>query len=211
MLKTSVRDTRTSGRSVLHADTGLALVTLTVGAVVAGNSVWNGAPYPSADPDAVAQRLKVRSDGIYDDFALPGKYVADAGRVGTGACYYRGLRGIAHIDQARGDVRSFGLDWSVPDIPEAAARDAQQRVRQRLIQQGWKLTQDRDRTGTTFRKLGFRFENPDSGDQIDVEWNISTTTLFINVYAPCGKVPDDFKEHDWPEADWHPERRAPAA
>ncbi|GAB7109865.1 hypothetical protein JCM4814A_81800 [Streptomyces phaeofaciens JCM 4814] len=183
-------------------------VALSVAAVAVGNSVWNGAPYPSADPDVVAQRLKDRSDWVYDGFALPETYAANSGRVDTGACYYRGLRSIAHIDEARSDVRSFGLDWSVPDIPEATARDAQRRVRQRLVKQGWKLTHEGDRAGATFRELGFRFENPKDGDQVDVQWNDSTTTLFISVYAPCAQVPDGFEEHDWSEADWHPNGQA---
>ncbi|MFD5895395.1 hypothetical protein [Streptomyces sp. NPDC060366] len=56
---------------------------LSVAAVAAGNfalNVWNGAPYPSTDPDTVAQRLKDRSDEVYDCFALPGKYPAESGR-----------------------------------------------------------------------------------------------------------------------------------
>ncbi|MFE4916365.1 hypothetical protein ACFRCX_33245 [Streptomyces sp. NPDC056652] len=49
-----------SGRSVLYAVTGLMMAALLATAVVAGNVVWNGTPYPSADPDTVAQRLKQR-------------------------------------------------------------------------------------------------------------------------------------------------------
>lgn len=209
MFKTPVHRVRASGPAVRYAVTGLVLIALSVPAAVAGNSVWNGAPYPTADPDAVAQRLKDRSDGVYDDFALPDKYAADSGRIDTGACYYRGLRGIAHIDRPRRDVRSFGLDWSVPDIPEATARDAQRRVRERLMKQGWKLTHEGDRAGATFRELGFRFEDPEGGDQIDVRWNDLTTTLFISVYAPCGQLPDEFEEYGWSEADWHPKERTP--
>ncbi|MFD7833954.1 hypothetical protein [Streptomyces sp. NPDC059761] len=207
MFKSLVRRARASGRSVLYAVTGLVMVVLSVAAVAAGNFVWNGAPYPSADPDVVAQRLKARSDRVYDDFALPEKYAADSGTVDTGACYYRGLRSIAHIDEARSDVRSFGLDWSVPDVPEATAREAQRRVRQRLVQQGWKLTHEGDRAGATFRQLGFRFENPEGGDQVDVQWNDSTMTLFISVYAPCVQVPEKSVEYDW-SADWHPKEQS---
>ncbi|MFF3325284.1 hypothetical protein [Streptomyces sp. NPDC002889] len=207
MFKSLVSRARAYRRSVLYAVTGLVMVALLGVAVVAGNVVWDGAPYPSADPNAVAQRLKARSDEVYDSFALPEEYAADSGRVDTGACYYRGLRSIAHIDEARSDVRSFGLDWSVPDVPEATARDAQRRVRQQLVQKGWKLAHEGDRAGAAFRQLGFRFENPKGGDQVDVRWNNSTTTLFISVYAPCGQVPDEFVESDWSEADWHPKER----
>ncbi|MFF2184967.1 hypothetical protein [Streptomyces sp. NPDC058155] len=56
----------------------------------------------------------------------------------------------------------------------------------------------------SLRELGFRFEDPEGGDQVDVRWNDSTTTLFISVHAPCGQVPGEFVEYDWSEADWHP-------
>ncbi|GFH38214.1 hypothetical protein [Streptomyces pacificus] len=198
-----------SEKSVPSAVTGIAAVVILLAvAAVAGNFAWNaagnGAPYPSADPDAVAQRLTARSDEVYDGFALQEKHAAGPGRVVTGACYSRGLRGIAHIDEARSDVRSFGLDWSVPDVPEATAREAQQRVRGQLVRQGWRLTHEGDRAVTGYRQLGFRFEDPADGYQVDVRWNESTTTLFVSVYAPCAQVPTGFVEHGWPEADWRP-------
>lgn len=207
MFKSPIRGARPSRHPTLYAIAGIVLVALSVAAMVAGNYVWNGASYPSAVPDAVAKRLKVRSDEVYDGFALPEKYAADSGRVVSGACYYRGLRSIAHIDEARSDVSSFGLDWSVPGVPEATARDAQRRVRDRLVQKGWKPTREDDRAGSAFRELSFRFENPEDGDQVDVQWNDSTTTLFISVYAPCGQVPDGFVEYRWSQADWQPEGR----
>ncbi|WP_405796848.1 hypothetical protein [Streptomyces sp. NBC_01506] len=207
MFKTLVRRVRAAGRLVTYAAAGLVLVALSVLAVAAGglvSAVWNGEPYPDADPDAVAQRLKDRSDDVHDGFALPEQYLAEPGSVVSGACYHRGLTSFTQIDQPRNDVLSFGLDWSVPDVPEATARDAQQRVRRQLVKQGWKLTHEGDRAGATLREWGFRFEDPEGGDQVDVRWNDSTTTLFISVYAPCGKVPNEFDEYDWPEADWHP-------
>ncbi|MFI8437373.1 hypothetical protein ACIGJO_27260 [Streptomyces sp. NPDC079020] len=208
MFKIPVRRALVSGRPALYAVGGLVVTGLLVAAAVAGRAVWNGTPYPSADPDAVAQRLQSRSDRVYEGFALPDTYTAESSRVDTGACYYRGLRSIAHIDEARSDVRSFGLDWSVADVPEATALEAQRRVRQQLLRQGWKLTHEGDRAGSTFRELGFRFEDPEGGDQVDVQWNDSTTTLFISVYAPCGRVPDTFEEYDWPEGVWHPKKPA---
>ncbi|MFF2184968.1 hypothetical protein [Streptomyces sp. NPDC058155] len=107
MFKIPAGGVRTAGRSVLYAATGLVLVGLSVAAVAAGNfalNVWNGPPYPSTDPDTVAQRLKDRSDEVYDGFALPGKYPAESGRVDTGACYHRGLSGFTlrtRLERAR--------------------------------------------------------------------------------------------------------------
>ncbi|MEK8141977.1 hypothetical protein NKH18_02850 [Streptomyces sp. M10(2022)] len=85
------------------------MVALLVAAAVAGNAVERRT-VSFGSPDAVAQRLKDRSDKVYSGFALPEKYAADSGSVDTGACYYRGLRSFAHIDEALSDVRSFGLD-----------------------------------------------------------------------------------------------------
>ncbi|MEU7406729.1 hypothetical protein [Streptomyces sp. NPDC044948] len=200
MSKTLLRRVRVSRRSVLWAVTGLALVALSF----ATRSLWNGVPYPSADPGMVAQRLKDQSDAVYEGFALPEEYPAKSGRIDTGACYYRGLESIAHIDKPRRDVRSFGLDWSVPDVPESTARDAQWRVRRLLAARGWKLVHEGDRAGASFLEMGFRFEDREGGGQVDVGWNDATTTLFISVYAPCTQVPDGFDEYDWPEAEWHP-------
>ncbi|HET6855611.1 MAG TPA: hypothetical protein VFH94_00745 [Streptomyces sp.] len=206
MFNSTVRRVRVSRRPVLRAATGLLVAALLTAGALSAAFVWNGSPYPAADPDLVAQRLKNRSEDVRDHFALPGTYRVDSGVVATGSCYYRGLRSIAHIDSARPDVRSFGLDWSIPDVPEATARAAQLRVRRQLAERGWKLTHEGDRSDATFRALGFRFADPRSGDQVDVDWNDSTTTLFISVYAECGKVPDGFKDtaHDWPESVWHP-------
>ncbi|WP_399921666.1 hypothetical protein [Streptomyces kanamyceticus] len=211
MAKTSVRTLRAVLRPALYATAGLALAALTVAAVTTGNSMWkslwNGTPYPLVDPGAVTQRLKDRSDQVYERLALPGKYAADPGRVHVdGNCSYRGLRGVAHIDESRADVSSFALDWRVPDVPEATARDAQRRIRRHLAEGDWKLTHVEDRRGAAFRVLRFRAEGPDSGDQIDVRWNDSTTTLFVSVYAPCGQVPDTFDAYEWPGVDWEPKK-----
>ncbi|MBW1604217.1 hypothetical protein JJV70_19350 [Streptomyces sp. JJ66] len=215
MVKTPARRARAFGWAALAVVTALVLSALLVFVAVAanavavvGNALWNGAPYPPADPDAVAHRLKARSDWVYEEFALSGAYVPEVHRIDTGPCYYRGVRSLAHIDEARLDVSSFRLRWSVADVPEATAREAQRRVRQRLVQRGWELTYEGDREGGTLRELGFQFEDPDSGDMVGVDWNTATTTLFISVYAPCGQLPEAFDEYHWPEAVWHPEEQA---
>lgn len=58
--KTPLRRARASRRPVLYAVAGLALAALSVAATEAVSFLWNGSPYPSADPDTVAQRLMVR-------------------------------------------------------------------------------------------------------------------------------------------------------
>ncbi|WP_328945895.1 hypothetical protein OG259_35110 [Streptomyces sp. NBC_00250] len=171
---------------------------IAVGLILAGFSVWNGPPYPAADPDAVAGRLKAEAQRVYDEAALPGGADGVGSRVETGSCSYRGLRGFAHIDSGRPDVRSFGLSWSVTDVPEAAARAAQARTRLRLERDGWKLVSE------NISDLGFRFEHPGTGDKVDVDWYEPTGTFALSTHAPCGKLPDGFSEYDWPTAAWAP-------
>lgn len=164
----------------------LAGVTLLLTMSWGGYRLWNGAPYPEVDPNVVAMRLREQAERVEED--LDGRSRFEAHSVDTGACYYRGLRAFAHIDEARRDVRSFDLDWKAADVPQATARAGQERIRNRLSEQGWKLTRER------ISDMGFRFEDPGTGDQVDVGWYEATGTLAVSIYAPCGKVPDGFDE-----------------
>ncbi|MGW6577144.1 hypothetical protein ACWGAN_33905 [Streptomyces sp. NPDC054945] len=148
--------------------------------------LWNGAPYPEVDPAIVATRLGAEAARVQDDLALPAGADSPPDRLETGACYYRGLRSLAHIDQARMDVSSFALTWQTTDVPEETARAGQARVRARLSQQGWKIHEE------TVSERGFRYEDPSTGDQVDVGWYRHTGTLAVSIYAPCGKVPDGY-------------------
>ncbi|MGA5001429.1 hypothetical protein [Streptomyces arboris] len=164
--------------------------------------LWNGPPYPAADPDRVAGRLKAEAGQAYDEAALPGRPEVGPARVETSACYYQGLRGLAHIDQSRPDVRGFGLDWRATGVPEDAARRGQERTRARLEREGWTAV------GTGDDERGFRFRQPtgegDDEDIVDVRWYHETGTYSVSVYADCGKLPDGFDEYDWPEGEWDP-------
>lgn len=182
-----------------RARRALWLIGIAVPAAVlsaAGAYVWNGPPYPPADPDQVAARLKQQSQRVYDEVALPGRPEVISAGVETGACYYRGLRSIAHIDRGRPDVRSFRLEWRLTDVPRDTARSGQDRVRDRLERQGWRLTSENTMS------MGFRYEHPETGDMVDVDWYESTGTLAVSAYAPCGKLPDGFDAHHWPAAGW---------
>ncbi|MFE9480405.1 hypothetical protein ACFYNM_17595 [Streptomyces spororaveus] len=147
--------------------------------------LWNGEPYPDADPQAVATRLGAQAERVRDDLAVPVPADALPGRADTGACSYRGLRSVAHIDESRPDVRSFSLAWQTTGVPEETARAAERRVRLRLARQGWRLTAE------NISDMGFRYEDPGTGDRVDVDWYEPTGTLAARVHAPCGKVPGD--------------------
>ncbi|MFJ6611223.1 hypothetical protein ACIQPT_13160 [Streptomyces sp. NPDC091289] len=166
--------------------------------------LWNGPPYPKADPDRIAVRLKVQAQRAYDEAALPGRPEVGRGRVETGTCYYRGLRSLAHIDRGRPDVRSFGLAWQVTAVPEDVARSGLLRMRARLEREGWTLVD------TGVDRPGFRFRNPAGEDDVqqvehvDARWYRETGTYTVSAYAGCGKLPDGFDAYAWPERDWVP-------
>ncbi|MGK5543287.1 hypothetical protein ACSNOH_00810 [Streptomyces sp. URMC 127] len=184
-------------RAALWCAGGLLVVGVNIGMVVVGLRLWNGEPYPAADPDRVATRLKEETRRVYDEAALPKAPDAPA-RVATNACYYRGLKSIAHIDRSLRDVHGFELSWQVTDIPEAVARSAQERTRLRLAGSGWELTSE------NISDRGFRFEQRETGDKVDVNWYRSTGTFAVSIYAPCGKVSEGFDEYNWPGARWTP-------
>ncbi|MEU3950133.1 hypothetical protein [Streptomyces sp. NPDC029526] len=174
---------------------------LLAGAAVTARGLWEGEPYPAADPDRVAVRLKDHAQQVLDEAALPRDRPAPA-RVDTSACYYRGLSYLAHFDQSRRDVYGFTLNWRVTEVPEAAARRAQEPTRRRLERDGWELRYERDpRAG-----FGFVFADPRTGEAVDVAWYRPTGTYAVSVSAPCGTVPDGFDAYDWPAAAWTPAR-----
>ncbi|MFF5086984.1 hypothetical protein [Streptomyces niveus] len=90
----------------------LAVTVIAVPVLWLGHRLWNGDPYPSADPDAIAVQLGRDARLAYDDLALPGRPEVTS-QIRTGACHYRGLRSFAHIDRSRLDVDSFQLDWGL--------------------------------------------------------------------------------------------------
>ncbi|MER7625469.1 hypothetical protein [Streptomyces sp. NPDC126503] len=181
-------------RGLRRALTGLVAAGLAVG----GLAVWFGAPYPAADPEASAARLKAEAGRVLEEARLPPGTGPVHNGVETGTCYYRGLRSLAHIDQGRPDVRSFELSWRVTGVPEKTAADAQERTRRRLTAAGW------TRVSESGDDRGFRFEHPDSGEKVDVGWWEPTGTYAVSVYAPCGRLPEGFDPYHWTSAEWFP-------
>ncbi|MFF8958558.1 hypothetical protein [Streptomyces sp. NPDC014894] len=185
-----------------------AVVVLAIAVLVLGQRLWNGEPYPAADPDRTAARLKQEAQRAHDEMALPASAEAITNGVETTACSYRGLRSVTRVDGSLGGVRGFRLAWRVTDVPRDTALAGQKRVRERLVREGWRL-RDENVSGT-----GFRFERSAAGHRIDVAWYEPTGTLAVTAHAPCGKLPDGFDDHAWPESAWSPvgeARGAPAS
>ncbi|MFD3536376.1 hypothetical protein [Streptomyces sp. NPDC058664] len=175
-----------------------ALLLLAV-ATVTGCSVLER-DYPSGDPAALSTRLKDRAQWAYDGMALPPHTPVEPARVIPGhSCYAGGFS----IEKPARDVVTYELRWTVGDVPADVARATERRLRQRFTEAGWTVTHDGNRRSEDFVELGFRVEDPATGDQFDLAWNDSTTSLFLTGYTPCRKVPSGTADTPSSES-WNP-------
>ncbi|MFE5614373.1 hypothetical protein [Streptomyces sp. NPDC056543] len=157
--------------------------------------------YPSADPAMLSQRLMDRAQWAYDGMALPPHEAVRPVQVVPGhSCYAGGLS----IEKTLPDVVTFDLSWTVEDIPADVARAAEARLRREFISTGWTLTHDGNRRGKDLVEFGFRVQDPATGDQFDLAWNDSTTSLFLSGYTSCAKVPQSAADNPSPKT-WTPQ------
>ncbi|MEV6758523.1 hypothetical protein [Streptomyces sp. NPDC051214] len=157
--------------------------------------------YPSAEPAALRQRLTDRAQWAYEGMALPRHETVTPVRVIPGhSCSAGGLS----IEKTLPDVVTFDLSWTVEDVPVDIARTAEARLRKQFASAGWTVTHDGNRRGKTFVEFGFRVQDPKTGDTFDLDWNDSTTSLFLSGYTPCAKVPRSAAEGPSPDT-WAPQ------
>jgi hypothetical protein len=142
--------------------------------------------YPLGDPAKLTQRLTDRAQWAYDAMELPPhKAVRPRYVTPEHSC----LAGGFTVDEMAPDVVTYALRWTVEDVPADVARATQARLRRQFTSAGWNLTHDGNRRVKDFVELGFRFEDPETGDKFDLEWNNLTTSLFLSGYTPCARVP----------------------
>ncbi|MFC8828981.1 hypothetical protein ACFT9I_26945 [Streptomyces sp. NPDC057137] len=166
----------------------LACVLAIVAVAPAVGRVWYGDPYPTADPEGVAERIQDRSQRAYDLLGLPEPVVVARNSLDSSVCRDRGLLNLTGDPEP--GVIAPQHRWGVDGVAEDVARAALSRLRERLTARGWELTHEWDRRGTGRAESGFRFEDTVSGDKVDARWNSSRGALFVDVYAPCARVPD---------------------
>ncbi|MFF8289011.1 hypothetical protein ACF068_07215 [Streptomyces sp. NPDC016309] len=148
--------------------------------------------YPAGDPAKLAQRLRDRAQWAYDGMALPPhKAVGPRPVEPQHSCYAGGFT----IDETVPDVVTFSLTWTVEGIPDDVARATEARLRREFTSAGWTLTHDGNRRIKDHVEYGFRFEDPSTGDKFDLDWNNSTTSLFLSGYTPCAQVPQEAADH----------------
>lgn len=173
----------------LRAVGPIVCVVLAIVAVApAVERVWYGAPYPTADPAEAAERIQERSRLAYDLLRLPEPVAAARNFLDDRVCRDRGLLNLTGDPEP--GVTAPEHRWGVDGVPEDAARPALDRLRERLAAQGWEHTHEREGRGPGLVETGFRFEDPVSGDTVDARWNNARGSLFVDVRAPCARVPD---------------------
>ncbi|MEV8536314.1 hypothetical protein [Streptomyces sp. NPDC051211] len=202
------RPPRRPGRGRILAAGCAALVVGAVFLAAPSVSAWwdrvlSGEPYPDADPYAEVARLKSEAQRAYDAAALPESIVLEASGAGTGSsCPYRGLAGLKHIDGVRTDVNGHETRWMAVGVTEADARPALARYRRILEADGWLQVREEDRRNGDFASVGFRFENPRTGDLSDVDWSSSRGAFVVTGYSDCVRPTGAYQ----PDPDWSPRR-----
>ncbi|MFF3915196.1 hypothetical protein ACFYZB_17165 [Streptomyces sp. NPDC001852] len=121
---------------------------LSVGLVRIGQRVWEGTPFPVADPAVTAQRLDRHTWQAYDALDLPQATLDTEWGGGREAeaygCEYRGL---SHLGDELSDsppnvpgVVSVSTEWALKGVTEDAGQAALRRARGALRRQGWRVT-----------------------------------------------------------------------
>ncbi|MER7708652.1 hypothetical protein ABTX81_37955 [Kitasatospora sp. NPDC097605] len=108
--------------------------------------LWQGEPFPVADPVTVAQRLDGQTQTIYDALQLPSARL-DPDWPGSGieatvqSCYARGL-GEALNDSPPPEPGTAAVheSWALEGVPAAEAVEAMARARRTLTAAGWEIT-----------------------------------------------------------------------
>ncbi|MFG2991638.1 hypothetical protein ACGFZK_20490 [Streptomyces sp. NPDC048257] len=129
-------------------------------------ALWQGAPYPVAEPAATAREPDGHTQAVYGTLALalPDAELADrpgAGLVAEGAdCNLRGMRhwsenGLGVPPQAP-QVVDVSAGWALEGVPLPRVAPAVDRVRADLTRRGWKVTEYQN----TPRRLQLRLELP---------------------------------------------------
>ncbi|MFG2777563.1 hypothetical protein ACGFY7_06820 [Streptomyces prunicolor] len=179
----------------------------TVGVARWSERLWEGDPYPVADPAATAQRLDGHTQAVYDVLGLPHAQL-DPDWPGGGSeadgygCYYRGLK---HWSEQLSDsppspphVVDVSNEWALKGVSRDQAVSALRRVRKALTRQGWKVTAYEN--SRAWLRLALTL--PDTDDTVSIQ-TYPRDRLQVSAYADCARYPsgtpvDDLDEPELP-------------
>lgn len=179
----------------------LALAGTVVGMVGFARSferLWEGDPYPVANPAATAQRLDGHTQAVYDALGLPHAQL-DPDWPGGGSevdgCYYRGLK---HWSEQLSDsppslphVVGVSNEWALKRVSRDQAVSALRRVRKELTRQGWKVTAYENSRAW----LSLTLTLPDTDDTVSIQ-TYPRDRLQVSAYADCARYPSGTPVND---------------
>jgi len=182
-----------------------AFLTLLLAALTTPGCSLLGREFPFTDPAVIYQRLTDRAQWAYDSMALPPHEPVNPVHVQPASRCYTGIVLGSVPPNLLPDVTTFELDWKVKDIPADVARTAESRLRREFLAAGWTLTNDSNRqdSGGTIQ-LGFRVEDPETGDKFDLRWVRTTSYFSLSGHTACTKVPES-ATHDPSPNPWSPQ------
>ena len=91
-------------------------------------------------------------------------------------------------------------------MEERTARSSLERLRERLESEGWELTHRLSRERADYTSFDFRYEQPEGGLKINVKkWHDFRGGLFVDVYAPCARIPDGHPKRGVSSRTRHPD------
>ncbi|MFE1951138.1 hypothetical protein ACFW9D_11785 [Streptomyces sp. NPDC059524] len=160
------------------------------------DTVWNGEPYPVADPAVTASRIDERTQDVYDALALPdaGLDRAWPGRAVEAygsSCRPRGLRHfsdqLADSPPSADGVVTVHSEWALTGVSPADAAAGLRRVEKRLEPRGWEVV-EYDHDGT---RPFMRLRPPGGGDEDQIQiQSYPRDRLQVAAYSSCARYPE---------------------
>ncbi|QDY77947.1 hypothetical protein [Streptomyces qinzhouensis] len=164
--------------------------------------LWRGRPYPAADPDTAAERLQDRSRRVHADLG-PTAPATDPGHnvLRSERCPVR-----AAVSSERTDRSAVGVlhSWTVGGMGGAAAREALRRAGEGLRADGWEAGYAYDDEANGRGGVGARYEDPDTGDIVALQWSLPAGRLLVEAESPCRTVPEGHPKATGKPLTWVP-------
>ncbi|MEU5160111.1 hypothetical protein AB0G74_10950 [Streptomyces sp. NPDC020875] len=172
-----------------------------------GDHLWRGKPYPVADPDTVAERVRDESRRIHTALGAPADRAPVFNSLRSTSCRARAMIATERIDRTAVAVRHV---WEIDGFDGRTARTAIDRAGEGIAGSGWKNTFRYDDEMNGRGGAGGRYEQPDTGYTLTLQWVASRRTVQINLETPCRKFPAGHPKADDGPLEWVPESPLPS-
>ncbi|MFE0424490.1 hypothetical protein [Streptomyces sp. NPDC058953] len=189
----------------LSCFSALVLVTAAVVFVVAGppgDRLWRGIPYPTADPDTAADRVRDESRRIHTDLGARPDRAPVFNTLRSSRCLVRAEIRVEKTDRSAVGVRHV---WELDGVDRAAARTAIDQAGRRLRDDRWKEEYAYDEKTNSRGGMGARYKHPDTGYRVAIQWVPYRNGLLVDVESPCRTIPDGHPKATGGPLEWRPD------